>query len=374
MCSQKKAVKRVQEEITEGGKLLKRTRSKELSRRDFLKVTGVGLIGTAFVGAAGCGGGQGGGGTGGGGEQFQLIAGHQLAADTPFDQGLMRFAELVEEKTGGQVTVQVQPNAQAGTEPEMFQAMEQGGAVDVGIIAPGSIGEFVPESNILSMPFLITSREQRDQVINGEPAQTIEQLIQEQTGVRTMGYFGGGVRNMFFTQPAESIEGIQGRLFRVQPSNILTDSFGAVGLKPSVVAYEELYNALQQGVVEGAENESVFILSQKFYEPAPHLLQTQHEVTIRPLMIGSATLDRLPEDLRSSVLEAGAEASEYERRIEAEADDEALQTLQEELGMIVVEPPDIEQAFEAVRPVWEKYAEQWGMQDMLQQIQDMRME
>lgn len=349
--------------------MLKRRRSNEISRRDFLKVTGAGLVGATFVSAAGCG-----GGTGGGGEQFQLIAGHQLAADTPFDQGLIRFAELVEEKTDGQVTVQVQPNAQAGTEPEMFQAMEQGGAVDVGIIAPGSIGEFVPESNILSMPFLVTTREQRDQVINGEPAQTVEQLIEEQTGVRTMGYFGGGIRNMFFTRPAESIDDVQGRLFRVQPSNILTDSFGAVGLEPTVVAYEELYNGLQQGVVDGAENESVFVLSQRFYEPAPHLLQTQHEVTIRPLMVSGATLDRLPEDLRSAVLEAGAEASEYERRTEAEADDDALQTLQEEHGMTVVEPQDMEAAFEAVEPVWQDYAGRWEMEDVLQQIQDMRTE
>ena len=285
--------------------MIRQARSREFSRRDFLRVAGTGLVGAAFVGAAGCGGGQGGGqgggGTGGGGEQFRLIAGHQLAVDTPFDQGLKRFAELVEEKTDGQITVQVQPNAQAGTEPEMFQAMEQGGgSVDVGIIAPGSIGEFVPESNILSMPFLITSREQRDQVINGEPAKTIEQLIEDQTGVVTLGYFGGGIRNMFFTSPAGSIEDVQGRLFRVQPSNILTDSFGAVGLEPTVVSYEELYNALQQGVVEGAENESVYVLSQKFYEPAPYLLKTQHEVTIRPLMISGATLDRLPEDLRNS--------------------------------------------------------------------------
>lgn len=357
--------------------MTRQARSREFSRRDFLKVAGTGLVGAAFVGAAGCGGGQGGGqggdGNGGGGEQFRLIAGHQLAVDTPFDEGLKEFAQLVEEKTDGQVTVQVQPNAQAGTEAEMFQAMEQGGgSVDVGVIAPGSIGEFVPEASVLSMPFLVTSREQRDAVINGQPAETVEQLIQEQTGVRTMGYFGGGIRNMFFTNPAESIEDVQGRQFRVQPSDILTDSFGAVGLNPTVVAYEELYNALQQGVVDGAENESVYIVSQNFYEAAPHGLVTQHEVTIRPLMISGATLDRLPEDLRSAVLEAGTEASQFERDLEAETDDEAFETLESEYNMTWVEPPDIEQAYQNVEPVWQEYAEQWGMTDTLQQIQDLR--
>ena len=351
----------------------KKAINREFSRRDFLRVAGTGLVGAAFVGAAGCGGGQGGGGTGGGGEQFTLIAGHQLAVDTPFDDGLKKFADLVDKKTNGQVTVQVQPNAQAGTEAEMFQAMQQGGgSVDAGVIAPGSIGEFVSESNILSMPFLVTSREQRNKIINGEPAKTVEQLIQKQTDVHTLGYFGGGIRNMFFTQPAKSIEDVQGRKFRVQPSQILTDSFGAVGLNPTVVSYEELYNALKQGVVDGAENESVYIVSQKFYEAAPHGLLTQHEVTIRPLMISGATLDRLPENLRSAVQEAGAEASQYERDLEAKADDEALETLQDKYNMTFVRPPDIEQALQAVQPVWQKYAEKWGLQDTLQQMKDMR--
>lgn len=342
--------------------------SREFSRRDFLRVSGTGLVGAAFVGAVGCGGGQGGG--QGGGEEFKLIAGHQLATDTPFDKGLNKFAELVDKKTDGQVTVQVQPNAQAGTEPEMFEAMQQGGAVDVGVIAPGSIGEFVPESNILSMPFLVTSREQRDKIIDGEPAKTVEKLIKDKTDVRTLGYFGGGMRNMFFTESAGSIEDVKGRLFRVQPSQILTDSFGEIGLDPTVVAYEELYNALQQGVVDGAENESVYVVSQKFYEPAQHLLKTQHEVTIRPLMISSATLERLPEDLRKAVMEAGTEASEYERKLEAKEDDAALKSLKKEYGMTIVEPTDIDQAVQKVQPVWQRYAKKWSLEDTLQQMQD----
>lgn len=328
---------------------------------------------TALVFAlAACGGGSEGG--SGGEEEYTLIAGHQLATDTPFDEGLNEFASLVEEKTEGQVTVQVQPNAQAGSEAEMFEAMQQGGAVDVAVVAPGSIGEFVPESNILSMPFLVTSREQRDEVINGEPAETVEQLIADQTGVQTMGYFGGGIRNMLFTAPAESIEDVQGRLFRVQPSPVLTDSFAAVGLEPTVVDYAELYNALQQGVVDGADNESVFIESQNFYEPAQHGLLTEHEVTIRPLMISQATLDTLPDDLGEAVLEAGDEASQYERELEAEEEDQAFERLQNEHGMTFREPEDLEQAYEAVEPVWQEYAEQWGLEETLQQMQDMRTE
>jgi tripartite ATP-independent transporter DctP family solute receptor len=222
------------------------------------------------------------------GETLTLIAGHQLAADTPFDQGLDKFAELVEEKTDGQVTVEVHPSAELGTETEMFQGM-QNGTIDVAVVAPGSIAEFVPQISILSMPFLVTSREQRDEIIDGPIADELAKTVEDATGTRPLSYFGGGIRNMFFTEPVKDVNDIDGRLFRVQPSEVLTDSFSAVGLEPTVVAYNELYNALQQGVVEGAENESVFIQSQKFFEPAPHILLTQHEVTIRPLMIASST-------------------------------------------------------------------------------------
>lgn len=304
------------------------------------------------------------------GESYTLVAGHQLAADTPFDEGLDKFAELVEEYTDGQVTVEVHPNAELGTEPEMFQAM-QSGTMDVAIVAPGSIGEFVPQTSILSMPFLVTSREQRDAVIEGPIAEQLATEMEDTTGIFPMTYFGGGIRQMFFTDAAEGLEDVQGRLFRVQPSEVLTDSFAAVGLEPTVVAYNELYNALQTGVVQGAENESVYIDSQKFYEPAPHILLTNHEVTIRPLVIARASLDRLPEELQDAVLQAATESGQFERDLEAQTDDDILQQLSDTDGVTVVEA-DTSGAIEQVRPVWEQYAQEWGAEDMLQQIIDLR--
>lgn len=303
------------------------------------------------------------------GAQYTLVAGHQLAGDTPFDEGLKRFADLTEQMTDGRVTVQTHSSAAVGSEAEMFMGM-QAGTIDAAVVAPGSIAEFVPEMNMLSMPFLISSREQRDAVIDG-PAQRLEELVYEETGVRTLGYFGGGIRNMFFTAPVDDPESIRGRLIRVQPSSILTDSYAALGLEPTVVAYNELYSGLQQGVVDGAENESVFVVSERFYEAAPHLLLTQHEVTVRPLMMSSVSLDRLPDDLAATVVEAGAQAAAEERELEAEADDVALEELRNDYGMDVREV-DTEAMVEDVRPVWQRYADQWGMRDLLDQIEAAR--
>src|SRR5690625_2429707 len=112
--------------------------SRRHSRRAFL-AGGAGIAGAAGAGLlSGCGSG---GGPGGGGQTYTLIAGHQLADGTPFDLGLEKFASLVEEKTDGQATVEVHPNANLGTELEMFQSI-QSGTQDVAIVAPGSIAEF----------------------------------------------------------------------------------------------------------------------------------------------------------------------------------------------------------------------------------------
>lgn len=327
------------------------------------------LAGVAAIALlAGCGGGAGAGED----DSYTLVAGHQLADGTPFDQGLEEFASLVEEKTDGQVTVEVHPNANLGTETEMFQAI-QGGSMDVAVVAPGSIAEFVPEMSLLSMPFLVTDRDQRDEIIEGPIAEELATTMEESTGVLPMTYFGGGVRQMFFTDPVTGFDDIDGRLFRVQPSEVLTESFSAVGLEPSVVAYDELYNALQTGVVDGADNEAVFIDSQKFYEPAPNILLTNHEVTIRPLVIGQNSLDRLPEDLSAAVLEAGEEAGTFERELEATTDDEILAQLSELEGVTVTDA-DTGEATDMVRPVWEKHASQWGAEDLLDQVIETRSE
>ncbi len=303
------------------------------------------------------------------GTEYTLLAGHQLAAGTPFDDGLHEFADLVEDKTDGRVGVEVYPAAQLGSETDMFENMRNG-TMDVAVVAPGSIAEFVPELSILSMPFLVTTREHRDRVITSPVAEELEQLVQEETGNHTLTYFGGGIRQMFFTEPVENPEDLNDRLFRVQPSTVLTDTFSAVGLEPTVVAYDELYNALQQDVVAGADNEAVFIESEKFFEQAPQIYLTQHEVTVRPVMISGQTLEELPDDLRAQVLEAGQEAGEFERQAEAEADDAALQTLRETEGVTVTEA-DTEAMAEMVEPVWQRYAEEWGRQDMLAEIEAM---
>ncbi len=142
-----------------------------------------------------------GGGTGegaGNSGAIVLTAGHQLAAGTPFDEGMNEFSKLVAEKTDGRVEVRVHPNAQLGNETDMFQAL-QSGTVDVGIFAPGSIAEYYPGITIVSMPFLVEDRDHRDRILESGVLAPIEEGITEKTGTEVLTYFGGSQRQMFFT-------------------------------------------------------------------------------------------------------------------------------------------------------------------------------
>lgn len=300
--------------------------------------------------------------------EFTLVAGHGTAIDTTFDKALLKFKELVEEKTEGRVEVTVHPAAELGAEPDMFQSLVQG-TQDVMITAPGSLGDFVPELSLFDLAFLIEDAEHQQKVVNGEVGEALAQIMEEKTGVVTMGYGGGAARNMYFTEPASSLEDIQGRVFRALPT--AHPFFEALGMKPTYVAHPEIYTALQQGVIDGGENEPFFTISEGFAEAAPNLLLTAHDVTVRPLLISPHTLETLPDDLETIVMEAGAEAAQYEHELELEEEQKAIEQMKAD-GVNVVEVEDKTPYIEKVQPVWEEWAKEHGVEDLLQKIIELK--
>lgn len=302
--------------------------------------------------------------------EFKLIAGSQVAVNTPFDKGIMKLKELVEQRTNGRIVIQNYPNAQLGNEPELFQGMMEG-TVDIAVVSPGQIAEWAPELALLEMPFVITNTTQRDRVVEGEPMQRLSDLIKVRTNVEVIGVFGGGIRNMFFRKPAKTLDDIKGRRFRVQPSPQLTDSYGSLGLEPVVTSYAELFNALQQGVAEGAEMEAIYVERAGFPNVAPNFLMTRHVITVRPLCMSAKTLDKLPADLAKIVREAAKEAARFERGIETSADKASMNRMAKIPGVTFTEI-DVKPMIETVKPIWMKYAKQWNLVDLLNQIDSLR--
>ena len=131
--------------------------------------------------------------------------------------------------------------------------------------------------------------------------------ILKKADVQILGYAGGGMRNVFANVPVRNMDDLKGLPIRMQGAPIWTKVFGALGAAPTVIAYDEIYNAIQTGVIKAAENEAAGIQQMRFYEVGPYLALTQHAITVRPLCFAHKTLERLPPKLQEVILVAGKE-------------------------------------------------------------------
>jgi TRAP-type C4-dicarboxylate transport system substrate-binding protein len=161
---------------------------------------------------------------------------------------------------------------------------------------------------------------------------------------------------------------LKGLKVRVQGAPIWSRTFQAAGMAPTVIAYNEVYNAIQNGVIAAGENEAAGVEQMKFYEVAPHLSMTQHAITIRPLCFSGKTFKKLDKSLQSAVLRAGKEAGAYGRQIESSEDEAKLVKLEKEGKLKRVKFDGRDQMKKLVDPVMAAYAKEIGAEQILAKI------
>jgi tripartite ATP-independent transporter DctP family solute receptor len=300
-------------------------------------------------------------------QEVTLRAGIMVSKDYPFTKGAQYFADKVKERTNGRVKVDVYSDGVLGSEIEMFEQVRKG-ALDLVVTSPGNLAPFFKEMDLLDLPFLFKDHAHRDAVANGPVGKRYAENIEKKADVVVMGYFGGSVRNMICrTKAINSIDDIQGIKMRVWQSSVVIDTWKALGTVPSVVAYAEVYNALQTGVVECAENESLTFTTAKWAEAAKTVALTQHSITIRPFLLSARSLAKLSPADQEVVRAAGREASAYEVKLEVEQDKVARDLLVSKYGIKLTTPeqkPFIERS-EAVR---QGFAKSVGAESTLQEI------
>ena len=155
--------------------------------------------------------------------------------------------------------------------------------------------------------------------------------------VMLIGFAGGGTRNIFANKPVKNLAEMKGLKVRVQGAPIWSKTFSAIGMSPTVIAYDEVYNAIQNGVINAGENEAAGVEAMKFYEVGPNLNMTQHAITIRPICFSAKTFKKLPPDLQAAIVKAGKEAGIFGRQIESGADEEKLDAM-EKAGQAEADP------------------------------------
>jgi len=297
-----------------------------------------------------------------------LVGASQFDQTHAFTKTMRKFEEEVKACYDGDVTFEMHLNSELGLEKDYFENMAQGIAVDYAVVAPSHMSTFSQMAPLMDMPFLFENLEHWRAVMEENALKPIADDILEQADVRILGYAGGGTRNVFADQPVTTMEVLQGLQMRVMGAPIQTRIFDAIQAAPTVIAYSEVYNAIQTGVISGAENEAAGIQQMKFYEVGPHVSLTKHAITVRPLAFSNKTYERLDAELQDCVTEAGRVAGAHGREIESTQDQEILDRLESEGLIEVHEFEDRDRLLELAEPVKQDYAEELGALEVYKTI------
>jgi TRAP-type transport system periplasmic protein len=259
-------------------------------------------------------------------------------------------------------------NSALGLEKQYFEYMAQGKAVDYGIVSPAHMSTFSRAAPFIDAPFLFRDLDHWNKVLDADILAPIAAEIAQKADVMLIGYAGGGVRNIFINKPMGSLADIKGLKVRVQGAPIWSRTFQAAGMAPTVIAYNEVYNAIQNNVIGAGENEAAGVESMKFYEVAPNLAMTEHAITIRPICFSGKAFKQLPPDLQAAIIKAGKEAGAYGRQVESSEDAQKLEALEKAGKLKRVPFKDRAEMAKLVEPVIVAYAKEIGADDILAKI------
>ena len=292
---------------------------------------------------------------------------HVVNEQDAFQVCALKFKEVVEAETGGEITVTIFPNAKLGDERALLENMKMG-AVDAGIITSGPIINFLPEFGIFDLPFLFRNPEHAYAVLDGPIGQEMLRSMESQ-GWMGLAYGERGFRDLTNSKKAvQTPEDMKGLKIRLMQNPVYVESFKLLGANAVPMAWTEALTALQQGTIDGQENPLNVIVSFKLFESQKHLSLTRHAYAPNVIMMSKITWNRLSPEQQEIVKKAAGEAAWANRNYDNEKAAEWLQFLKDQ-GMEVVENPDLGAFRQAVQPIYDKYEEKFG-KERLQAIAD----
>jgi len=292
----------------------------------------------------------------------------QFNDDHAFNKTLLKFEELVLKYYGKPVKFVLHRNSELGTEKDYFAYLSQGISVDYAVVSPSHMSTFAKSAPLMDMPFLFRDLDHWHKVLNGDALKPIADEVAKRADVLILGYAGGGIRNLIVNKPVRNMQELKGLNIRVMGAPVQTRMFQAITASPTVIAYTEIYNAIQTGVIQAAENEAAGLEQMKFYEVGPHISLTQHAITVRPVCFSGKTFRRLPKDLQDAIVKAGREAGTYGRELESSEDQARLKRMEKEGLLKTYVFVDRPQLLKLAEPVKEGYAKEVGAQDVLARI------
>jgi TRAP-type transport system periplasmic protein len=292
----------------------------------------------------------------------------QFNDDHAFTKGLARFEELVKKYYGKPINFTLHKNSSLGLEKQYFEYMAQGKAVDYAIVSPAHMSTFAKAAPFIDAPFVFKDVAHMNKVVAANVLKPIADEVSTKAEVMLIGNAGGGTRNIFSKRPFKNMAEMKGLKIRVQGAPIWSRTFAAAGMSPTVIAYNEVYNAIQNGVIEAGENEAAGVEAMKFFEVGPNLCLTQHAVSIRPICFSGKVFKGLPKDLQDAIMKAGGEAGDFARDLESKEDGAKLEALEKSGKLKRVSFDERDAMKKSTDAVMAAYAKEIGAEDIFSKI------
>lgn len=281
---------------------------------------------------------------------------HVVAADTPKGKSAQRFKELAEAATKGRVKVEIYPNSQLYKDGDELEALQRGA---VQMLAP-SVSKFGPlgvrDFEAFDLPYIFANRAAVERVTDGEIGKRLFGKL-EAKGIKGVSYWDSGFKHMSANRPLRKPEDFRGMKARIQSSKVIGATFKQLGAIPQVLAFSEVYTALQQGVVDGQENTLSNMYTQKMHEVQKHVSLTGHSILVYAVIVNKKFWDGLPADIRALLEQSLKETTRYEREIADKEDRDALAAIKASGKTQVYEPSAAERAAlrQALLPVQREF-------------------
>ncbi|MDR9439186.1 MAG: TRAP transporter substrate-binding protein [Halomonas sp.] len=285
---------------------------------------------------------------------FNFTFAHVLIEETPNGQAALRFKEEVEEKSDGRISIEVLPAAQVGGDVEIIEQIQMG-LVDIGIPPTATLGNFEPRMQILDLPFLLPDYDTMVEVLDGDVGREILDTLDDDN-MYGVNFWGAGFRHITNNvRPIETPEDLADVRMRTMQAPIIISTYENLGANATAMAFTEVYNGLQQGVVEGQENPLANIYTMRFYEVQDYLSLTNHAYHAYAAVMNQNAWDSLPEDLQQVMVEAFDNGRDASRELTLQDEGRILEEVEGEIAINEITDEARAAFIEASMPVHQEY-------------------
>ncbi len=296
---------------------------------------------------------------------LELKLGHLADPQNPYALGAVRFAELVEERTNGQVVIKIFPSSQLGKAQKLIEGLILG-TVDFSLTTTAVLGQFEPKLLVFGFPYMMRDRDHAYKALDTIGMELAENL--EPKGLKVLCFMENGIRHMINNKrKLNSPDDMKGLKMRVMSTPVYIEMMKSLGADPTPMAFGEVYSACQLHTIDGLECPAVHFWQKRFYEVNKYITLTGHTYESEPMMISMKTWEKLSPEFQDIMLEAAAEACDYARKTAVEQEAEYFQQIRDS-GKCEIDTVDTAPFAEKTKIVWQILEEKVG-KDLITRIQ-----